>query len=153
MSSINLYRLVTGPDGKTTTDEVFTGGWDAIYVAVSLLRLCDRERGDALYRLLVDEIEVADERGHRIMTAAHMRRVVELLEGIEDRIATVTVRGHVLTDEKAIEALALRPPIAEKNEEDDGAAGYNLSNAFLAALELRYFLQESLQMGAVVALG
>lgn len=152
MSSMNMYRLVRGPEGKTTTDEILDRGWESIYVAVSVLRLCDHDRGQALYRLLVGEIQVKSASGYIIMTEGQTRRIIELLEGIEDRIKAVTVKGHDLTDEKAIEALALDPPVAEKNDLDDDSAGYNLSNALVRALLVRDFLEQALKMGAFVAL-
>lgn len=152
MSGMNLYRLLPKTDGKREASEVLDGGWEAIYLAISLWRLCGSSRGDELHRLLIEEIEPEDSEGHRIMNAQRIQGVLELLDGLDQAIAGIVDANQRLPPERVAAAQKLDPPVTELMMGSDGVLGHEVTNALLRVVGLRVFLQLALREGAEVAL-
>lgn len=151
MITMNMYRVVSDLEGPDEVADFCDGGWDAMYKAVSLWRLCGSERADTLHRLLV-EIEKPGADGERVMYREQVQRAVELLEGIELAALSLCDEKGYLPPERVAEAEKLDSEIVELMRYPDGTTGHKVINALFRVKDLRVFLRDSLREGGLVVL-
>ena len=155
---MTLYALRPDPvPGSLDDAEVVSEsryGWQFLEQAITLWRLVDNARADAI-EAITDRASLAAGDGEIRFDASDLHELVRLLTGVEDAIVSAGIvdrHWRVLPDR--LEELARRVPAMDLTTErplhtKTNALGEVMSNAIF----LRNFLSNAVNAGCIVVLG
>lgn len=129
-------------------------GWEFLKQAITLWRLVDSNRADAI-EAIKDRALIAAGRGELRLYRPELDELVRLLTGIEDAIIEGrVVDQHWRVPVERLEALAkLVPAMDLKTDRPLHAKTSALGEVMMNAVFLRNFLSDAVNAGCVVVLG
>jgi hypothetical protein len=146
---VTLYALEPDADPERPSSiRPFEQGGSYLADAVALWRLVDDRRADAL-REFVDRAEEADPDGHPHWSSAGVQELVDLLSGLEERLADAGVLdASWMTPIEAVPELARRVPgMDARPERTELELQQALAEVVFRVQDLRAFLDRVLASG------
>lgn len=126
-------------------------GWDFLEQAITLWRLVDHERADAI-EAIKDRVVKAASENYIYFYEADLRELVRLLRGVEDAIVAAGIVDHEwrVPAERLAELASRVPAMDLDRDRPINAKASALGEIMANAISLRNFLQSALDAGCVV---
>jgi hypothetical protein len=155
---MTLYALRPDPETGSLDDAEVVDqsryGWQFLEQAITLWRLLDSDRAEAI-ETIKDRASLAADGGEIRFHAPELRELVRLLTGVEDAIiAAGIVDQHWRVPPDRLEELAKRVPAMDlKTERSVHSKTNALAEVMINAVFLRNFLTDAVNAGCVVVYG
>lgn len=142
------YRIMDEESYACTAEKY----WSALYTAIALWKLLNNKRGEQLYNLLKNEIEVNIIDEVPVMTLENVKKVLSLLTGLDKALYAISEKDWFLKPEYVDYVLKHEPDLVTSWKNPDGKWVHTLANSLGKVQGAEFFLKGALRVGREVEL-
>ncbi|KST65687.1 helix-turn-helix domain-containing protein [Mastigocoleus testarum] len=142
------YRIMDTESYACTAENY----WSALYKAIALWKLLEDERGQQLYNLLKEEIEINIVDEVPVITLEKIKKVLSLLAGLDEALYAISEKDWFIKPEHIDYVLKNESDLVSSWQNTDGKWVHTLANSLSQVQGAEFFLKGALRVGREVEL-